>query len=107
MPSFVAMFQNPLVLLASLLNFTLQSKNYQNVTIQSSGIDRYYLLTLPSNFDASTPTPMILSFHGGGDNAIEQYKLSQMSNPDFNDFAIAIYPNGIDVRAHSESPSLY
>ncbi|KAE8446240.1 hypothetical protein EG329_012465 [Mollisiaceae sp. DMI_Dod_QoI] len=90
------MFQNPLVLLASLLNFTLQSKNYQNVTIQSSGIDRYYLLTLPSNFDASTPTPVILSFHGGGDNAIEQYKLSQMSNPDFNDFAIAIYPNGID-----------
>ncbi|KAF8849634.1 hypothetical protein BDZ45DRAFT_662895 [Acephala macrosclerotiorum] len=85
------MFQNPLISLTGLLTLAAQ---YENITIRSSGIERWYLLTLPPNFDHSVATPVILSFHGGGRNATQQYYLSQLSNPDFNDFAIAVYPNG-------------
>lgn len=68
-----------------------------NVTIQSSGIDRTYLISIPPKFDAGDLTPVIFSFHGGEENATEQQELSQFSNSEFNDFAIAIYPQGINV----------
>ncbi|KUJ17833.1 carbohydrate esterase family 1 protein [Mollisia scopiformis] len=88
------MFQKFIGLLR-VLAASSQLQPFQNITIQSSGIDRYYLLTLPPNFDSAVPTPVIFSFHGGGDTANEQFELSQISNPEFNDFAIAVYPNGI------------
>ncbi|TVY87610.1 Feruloyl esterase B [Lachnellula willkommii] len=69
-----------------------------NVTIESSGIDRTYLISIPPKFDAGNDTPVIFSFHGGSKNASEQQELSQFSNSEFNDFAIAIYPQGINVR---------
>lgn len=96
------MFQTPLVFVTGLLSFAAHSKQYENITIQSSGIERWYLRTLPPNFDSTVATPVILSFHGGGRNATQQYHLSQLSNPDFNDFAIAVYPNGkkVSLLAH-------
>src|ERR1039458_2964053 len=86
------------IVLTGLLSAVPVSSQYENVTITSNGIDRWYLLTLPSDFNASSATPVIFSFHGGDENATEQMGLSQMSNPEFNDFAIAIYPQGINVR---------
>lgn len=71
--------------------------HYTNVSITSLGIDRYYLLTLPPGLDVITPTPVIFSFHGGNRTAEDQYRLSRMSDTSFNDFAIAAYPNGINV----------
>jgi poly(3-hydroxybutyrate) depolymerase len=68
-----------------------------NVTIKSSGIPRSYLISLPPAYDCEIPIPVILSFHGANRNASQQQKLSQMSNPQFNDFAIAVYPLGLDV----------
>ncbi|KAL2067596.1 hypothetical protein VTL71DRAFT_2021 [Oculimacula yallundae] len=69
---------------------------YTNVSITSSKVARYYLLTLPPGFNPQTPTPVILSFHGGNRTADSQYKLSEMSNTSFNDFSIAVYPQGIN-----------
>ncbi|KAG0650389.1 Esterase A [Hyphodiscus hymeniophilus] len=66
-----------------------------NVTILSSGINRTYLICIPPKYDGQTLTPVIFSFHGGSRNASQQQELSQFSNPDFNDFAISIYPQGI------------
>lgn len=68
-----------------------------NVTIESSGIPRSYLISIPPAYDCETPIPVILSFHGANRNASQQQKLSQMSNPEFNNFAFAIYPLGLDV----------
>jgi poly(3-hydroxybutyrate) depolymerase len=67
-------------------------------TIKSSGVLRTYNISIPPNYDGVTPTPLIFSFHGGTSNPTEQEILSQMSNPEFNDFAIAVYPAGINVR---------
>lgn len=68
-----------------------------NVTIVSSGINRTYLISIPPKYDCETITPVIFSFHGGNRNASQQQELSQFSNPEFNDFAIAVYPLGIGV----------
>ncbi|TAQ86346.1 hypothetical protein B7494_g5325 [Chlorociboria aeruginascens] len=67
----------------------------QNASITSSGVNRTYLVHIPSNYDINTPVPLIFSFHGGGKNASEQEELSQFSNDEFNPDAIAVYPQGI------------
>ena len=72
-------------------------------TIESSGIIRTYNISIPPNYDGVTPTPLIFSFHGGLRNPTQQQILSQMSNPEFNDFAIAVYPAGINVRTYNYS----
>ena len=68
-----------------------------NVTIESSGINRTYLISIPPAFDCEGFTPIIFSFHGANRNASQQQELSQMSNPEFNNFALAVYPLGINV----------
>jgi poly(3-hydroxybutyrate) depolymerase len=75
--------------------------NTANVTLESGGIYRSYLISIPPAYNCSAPTPLILSFHGGDRNASQQQELSQMSNPEFNNFAIAVYPLGMDVRSLS------
>jgi len=67
-----------------------------NITIESSGISRSYLISIPPAYDCETLTPVILSFHGANRNALQQQRLSQMSNTEFNNFAIAIYPLGLN-----------
>jgi poly(3-hydroxybutyrate) depolymerase len=69
----------------------------QNISITSGGLDRSILLHLPPNYDANTPAPLILSFHGREKNASEQELLSQFSNASFNPHAIAVYPQGVAV----------
>jgi poly(3-hydroxybutyrate) depolymerase len=68
-----------------------------NVTITSSGIERSYLISIPPKYDCKATTPVIFSFHGANRNASQQQQLSQFSNPEFNDFAITVYPMGINV----------
>jgi poly(3-hydroxybutyrate) depolymerase len=69
------------------------------VSITSSGVPLTYLITFPSSYDGETPTPVIFSFHGANRNASQQQELSQFSNATFNDIAIAVYPQGIDVSS--------
>jgi len=89
------MIQKPLMFFAGLSPLLQSTLQYQNVTIYSGGKERWYLITFPPNFESRTSVPVILSFHGGGENATEQLGLSQMSNPEFNDFAISVYPQGV------------
>ncbi|THU90111.1 alpha/beta-hydrolase [Dendrothele bispora CBS 962.96] len=69
-----------------------------NLTITSKGLERNYLIHLPDNYDVNKPTSMVFSFHGRISTSAEQEELSQLSNPDFNPNAIAVYPNGIDKQ---------
>ncbi len=63
-------------------------------TLTHDGIERTYLLHIPSSYNENNPTPLVLSLHGGGGDAVNQRRVSG-----FNDLAdekgfIVVYPNG-------------
>ncbi|PBP27799.1 Poly(3-hydroxybutyrate) depolymerase [Diplocarpon rosae] len=90
------MLQSTLIPLVSLLSIvTGASVPSTKVPITSSGVPRYYLVTVPPNFNPQNPSPVIFSFHGNNHDAEDQYELTQLSDPYFNDYAIAVYPNGL------------
>lgn len=64
--------------------------------ISSGGLNRTYLISLPPTYGSQNTTPVILSYHDGGQTAVEQLLVSQFSNPYFNDFAIVVYPQGFN-----------
>lgn len=68
------------------------------VRVNSSGLQREYLLYVPKGYDGLKPASLILSFHGRGRDARYQQRLSQFSDEHFNPNAIVAYPNGIMVR---------
>lgn len=70
-------------------------KSHMTNFTQSDGTKRHYLIHIPSNYEKSTPVPLIFSFHGRTKTAEEQEGLSQFSNENFNPNAIAVYPQGI------------
>ncbi|KAM0139361.1 hypothetical protein ACHAP3_003130 [Botrytis cinerea] len=67
----------------------------KNISITSSDVHRSYLIVVPPLYTSQPSTPVIFSFHGGHRNASQQLALDQISNPEFNDFAITIYPQGV------------
>lgn len=69
------------------------------VSIESEGVERSFLLTIPVLYDCEKATPLILSYHGESRDASQQLELSQMSNPFFNDFALVAYPQAANVRS--------
>ena len=77
--------------------FNQQIVETYNVSICSGGLNRSYLINLPPKYLIHGPAPVILSFHGGNRNTSEQLLLDQLSFPEFNDFAITVYPQGVDV----------
>lgn len=68
-----------------------------NMSITSSGIPRWYLISIPPFYEEEQLSPVILSYHSGLENATSQMNLTQMSNPYFNNISFVIYPQGINV----------
>jgi poly(3-hydroxybutyrate) depolymerase len=69
-----------------------------NQLICVDGVQRSYLLFLPSNYGASSaPRPLIFSFHGGTRNSLNQLRLDRLTDPFFNTDAIVAYPQGLGV----------
>jgi len=64
--------------------------------LRHDGAKREYMVHVPKNYDASKPTPMVLSLHGGGGN------MTYQANEEFYHWAskseaagfIAVFPNG-------------
>ena len=77
-----------------------KSHNVTDFTTED-GRKRSYIVHIPSNYDQSKAVPLIFSFHGRHKTAGGQEDLSQFSNEDWNPDAIAVYPQGIDVRYYS------
>lgn len=75
----------------------------QNISITSSDVHRSYLIVVPPLYTSQSLTPVIFSFHGGHRNASQQLALDQMTNPEFNNFAITIYPQGVKVTRSPRS----
>ncbi|KAJ5247226.1 hypothetical protein N7468_002209 [Penicillium chermesinum] len=73
------------------------SGQVSNVSITSGGLQRSYLLAIPPIYHPDFPTPLIVSYHGGTQTAEDQLELDQLTNPEFNERVIVVYPQGIDV----------
>ncbi len=67
--------------------------------------NRAYSLTVPQDYNNSVATPLLLAFHGRGENNLIQEQTSKFSDPYFNDGAIVVYPQGIDVSLVQRSPN--
>jgi poly(3-hydroxybutyrate) depolymerase len=78
-----------------------------NVTISSSGAQRTYLIFVPPTYNRYIPTPLILSYHGGVRNALDQLKLDQLTSPEFNTVSMVVYPQGINVRTSNQLLSAF
>ncbi|KAI7773391.1 hypothetical protein LA080_011079 [Diaporthe eres] len=70
------------------------SPGISNETIRG----RSYLLSIPFNYSSDTPTPLILSFHGGGQSPSIQLDVDQLTNPNVNNQYIVIYPEAVDTQ---------
>ena len=60
------------------------------------GIDREFILYVPSSYEGSSKQPLVFNFHGYGSNANEQMKYGDLrSQADANGF-ILVHPEGLD-----------
>lgn len=68
----------------------------QEFTLQHGGLTRHYRVHLPPGYSPDRPTPLVLSFHGGGGNmdiAANDRFYGQISAADARGY-IAVFPNG-------------
>ncbi|CAI6334318.1 unnamed protein product [Periconia digitata] len=69
------------------------SKDATHTVNLNSG--RLFHFHLPPGYDAKSPTPVYLSFHGASKWPLAQEALSRLSDSAFNPNGIAVYPKGI------------
>ena len=68
-------------------------------TLLYDGIERRYILHVPSGYDAARPTPLVLAFHGLSLDGSEMQRISQFNDEaDRSGFFVA-YPNGTGQTA--------
>ena len=61
------------------------------------GRNRSYIVHLPASYDAESPTPVVLAFHGAGMNADLMIPFSGLSDAAERHGFIVVYPNGVGV----------
>src|SRR6476469_845577 len=72
-------------------------RNRNNGSIVSSGQKREYLLYVPRSYDASKPTPLVISMHGAGGWPRQQMELSEWNRVADREGFIVVYPAGRDT----------
>lgn len=68
--------------------------NDQTYSLTHDGIERTYILHVPSSYEGQQPVALVLDFHGGGGNANTQMKTSKFSDLADQQGFIVAYPNG-------------
>ena len=69
--------------------------NFPNETITTlDGLEREYILTVPSSYDGGVATPLVFNFHGFGSQAIEQDVYSQLPQTAEAEGFILVTPQG-------------
>ena len=63
-------------------------------SLTHDGIERMYILHVPSSYDDRIPTPLVLSLHGGGGDAVNQRRVSGFNDLSDEKGFIVVYPNG-------------
>ena len=69
--------------------------NRDNGSFVSSGEKREYLLYVPSSYDSSRPTPLVISMHGAGLWGAAQKETSQWNVLADEQRFIVVYPSGV------------
>ena len=69
-------------------------RNASNGSIVSSGENREYLLYVPESYDSTTPTPLVISLHGGGQWPAQQMNISGWNRLADENGLIVAYPAG-------------
>jgi len=68
--------------------------NENGISIQHDGIEREYVLYIPSSYDSTSSVPLVFNFHGGGGTATGQMYTSEMNLVADTAGFIVIYPQG-------------
>ena len=63
-------------------------------TLQHDGRSRSYIVHIPPGYDPKQPTPVVLAFHGSGNNAEHMIRLCGLIGTADEKGFIAVYPNG-------------
>ena len=70
------------------------ARNRSNGSIVSSGETRDYVLHVPAGYDRGTPTPLVISLHGGALWGAAQKEISQWNPVADREGFIVVYPSG-------------
>lgn len=90
---------------ASLTKGGVGKSNSVNFTT-SNGVQRTFLLHIPSEYDTEVAAPLIFSFHGRSEDGAMQEGLSQLSNELWNPSSFVVYPDGIDQQWEGDPASV-
>jgi polyhydroxybutyrate depolymerase len=71
--------------------------NYKQM-ISVGGMERLYLLHVPTRYDGSRPLPLLFILHGFGGNATSMVKLTGMDDKADQENFLVAYLNGTEVR---------
>lgn len=72
----------------------------QVFSIQSDGRTRSYRLHLPSNYKSNEARPLLIVYHGSGNNPANFENESRFANETLNPNMITVFPAGVNVRSH-------
>lgn len=67
--------------------------NHDNASIVSSGVERTYLVHVPTRYDLTKPTPLVMSFHGAGLWGVAQRDMSRWDEVADDEGFIVVYPS--------------
>ncbi|WAC01355.1 prolyl oligopeptidase family serine peptidase [Lacinutrix neustonica] len=86
----------PYLLLLFILLFSQNINAQQTIdgTLMHDGIQRTYILYVPQAYNASTPAPLVLNFHGYTSNAIEQINYGDFRPLADEDGFLIVVPQG-------------
>lgn len=60
--------------------------------------ERIVRISVPKNYEPTTPAPLILAYHDKGMTAEEMEKLTRLSDSTLNQDYIVVYPEAVEVR---------
>ena len=71
--------------------------NENALTLEHNGLNREYILFVPSTYDSATPLPLLFNFHGFGGTASEYMAYADMRTLAENERFIVVYPQGSNL----------
>jgi len=73
-------------------------RNRHNGSIVSSGVEREYVIYVPSTYDRTRPAPLVITLHGAGLWGAAQREISRWDEVAEREGLIAVYPSGAGGR---------
>ncbi len=94
------------VLIVIVVAVSFMVANKTSGSLISSGEKRQYLLYVPSTYDTSKPTPLIISIHGFAEWPAHQAQISLWNDLSEEQGFIVVYPSGTDFPKHWRTTGL-